>query len=77
MSKRHTTKSRRRARANVLEVRVMSPRIAWFSFLKLAGKLTKVACVLAVLAGIGQSCQLTPFRSVSAMAAGGPQLPAA
>ena len=53
MSKRQTTKTRRRARANVLEVRVMSPRIAWFSFLKLAGKLTKVACILAVLAGIG------------------------
>lgn len=31
----------------------MSPRIAWFSFLKVAAFLTKVACVLAVLTGIG------------------------
>ncbi len=31
----------------------MSPRIAWFGFLKIAGKLTKLACVLAVLVGIG------------------------
>ncbi len=53
MSKRHTSKPRRRTRANVLEVRVMSPRIAWFGFLKLAGKMTKSACILAVLAGIG------------------------
>ena len=53
MSKRHTSKINRRSRANVLEVRVMSPRIAWFSFLKVAGKLTKFACILAVIAGIG------------------------
>ncbi len=53
MSKRHTSKPRRRTRANVLEVRVMSPRIAWLSFLKLAGKLIKFACVLAVIAGVG------------------------
>jgi len=53
MSKRHTSKTRRRTRANVLEVRVMSPRIAWFGFLSLAGKMTKVACGLAVIAGIG------------------------
>ena len=52
MSKRHTSKPRRTQRANVLEVRVMSPRIAWFSFLKLAGTLTKFACILAVLAGM-------------------------
>ncbi|MEO8617247.1 MAG: FtsQ-type POTRA domain-containing protein [Luteolibacter sp.] len=53
MSKRHTSKARRTHRSNVLEVRVMSPRIAWFSFLKLAGKLTKFACLLAVLVGMG------------------------
>ncbi len=53
MSKRHTSKTRSRTRANVLEVRVMSPRIAWFSFLALAGKLTKIACILAVIAGVG------------------------
>ncbi len=31
----------------------MSPRIAWFEFLSLVGKLTKIACFLAVLTGIG------------------------
>jgi hypothetical protein len=53
MSKRATSKPRRRTRSNVLEVRVMSPRIAWFSFLKAVGRLTKFACILAVMAGIG------------------------
>ena len=53
MSKRHTSKPRRRSRSQVLEVRVMSPRIAWCGFLKLAGSLTKIACALAVCAGIG------------------------
>jgi hypothetical protein len=53
MSKRHTSKPRRHKRANVLEVRVMSPRIAWFGFLKFTGKITKIAAVLAVLATIG------------------------
>lgn len=31
----------------------MSPRIAWFGFLKLAGSATKIACILVVLVGIG------------------------
>lgn len=53
MSKRQTSKTRRRQRSKVLEVRVMSPRIAWFGFLRFAGGLLKVACVLAVLTGIG------------------------
>lgn len=53
MFKRHTSKSRRRSHSKVLEVRVMSPRIAWFGFLKFAGGLTKLACVLGVIAGIG------------------------
>lgn len=48
-----TTRNRRHNRQSVLEVRVMSPRIAWFGFLRLLGKLVKVACVLAVLAAIG------------------------
>lgn len=52
MAKRHSTKSRRRTHTNVLEVRVMSPRIAWIKFLRVIGKLTKVACVLAALAGV-------------------------
>ena len=51
--KRKTSKHRRHARQNVLQVRVMSPRIAWFGFLRFAGKLTKLACVLAAIAGIG------------------------
>lgn len=53
MSKRQTSKTRRRQRSKVLEVRVMSPRIAWFGFLRFAGGLLKIACVLAVLTGIG------------------------
>ena len=51
--KRKTSKHRRHPRQSVLEVRVMSPRIAWFGFLKFAGKVAKLACVLAVLTGIG------------------------
>ncbi|RYD19439.1 MAG: FtsQ-type POTRA domain-containing protein [Verrucomicrobiaceae bacterium] len=53
MSKRQTSKTRRRQRSKVLEVRVMSPRIAWFGFLRFAGGLLKIACVLAVITGIG------------------------
>jgi hypothetical protein len=51
--KQKTTRNRRHNHQSVLEVRVMSPRIAWFGFLRLLGKLVKVACVLAALAGIG------------------------
>jgi hypothetical protein len=51
--KRKTSRHRRSSRQSVLEVRVMSPRIAWFGFLGFAMKLTKLACVLAVLGGIG------------------------
>lgn len=53
MSKRTTSKTRRRQRSKVLEVRVMSPRIAWFGFLRFAMKAAKVALVLAVVTGIG------------------------
>ena len=53
MSKHRTSKPRRRSRSKVLEVRVMSPRIAWFNFLKLAGGVLKFACVLAVVTGTG------------------------
>ena len=53
MPKPRTSKPSRRPRSQVLEVRVMSPRIAWFSFLTFAGSLAKIACVLAVLTGIG------------------------
>jgi hypothetical protein len=51
--KHKTTRNRRNSRQSVLEVRVMSPRIAWFGFLRLLGKLAKAACVLAALAGVG------------------------
>jgi hypothetical protein len=50
--KRHST-NRRAQHRNVLEVRVMSPRIAWLGFLRFCGGLAKLACLLAVLAGIG------------------------
>jgi hypothetical protein len=49
--KRKSTK-RRHPHRNVLEVRVMSPRIAWLGFLGYLGVLARVACVVAVLAGI-------------------------
>ncbi len=52
MSRRRTTKPNR-SRPQVLEVRVMSPRIAWLCFLSCAGKLVKLACILAVTTGIG------------------------
>jgi hypothetical protein len=52
MSRRRTTKPNR-SRPQVLEVRVMSPRIAWLRFLSCAGKLVKLACILAVTTGIG------------------------
>lgn len=51
--KHKTTRNRHHNRQSVLEVRVMSPRIAWFGFLRLLFKLVKVACVLAVLGGSG------------------------
>jgi hypothetical protein len=50
--KRKTTK-RRNPHRNVLEVRVMSPRIAWLGIMGFLGVLAKVACVMAVLTGIG------------------------
>lgn len=52
---RSPSHSRKRARQNMLEVRVMSPRIAWIGFLRLLGKLLKFACILAVLTSIGWS----------------------
>lgn len=48
-----TSKPRKRPRSNVLQVRVMSPRIAWFGFLKILGRLTKYAVILAILGAIG------------------------
>ncbi len=51
--KRKTYKHRSLSSQSVLHVRVMSPRIAWFGFLKLVGMFIKIACVLAVLGGAG------------------------
>jgi hypothetical protein len=53
MSKRHTSKVRRHSRSKVLEVRVMSPRIAWLGLLRLTGRTMKFALLLAVVSGIG------------------------
>lgn len=53
MKKRQTSKVRRRSRTSVLEVRVMSPRIAWLGALKFLGGVAKIACLLAVLTAIG------------------------
>jgi hypothetical protein len=53
MSKKKSSKPRRRKHTSILQVRVVSPRIVWFEFLKYAGKLTKLACILAVVTGIG------------------------
>ena len=52
MIKRQTSKVHRRSRSKVLEVRVMSPRIAWFKFLWLAGGFMKIACVVAAITGV-------------------------
>ena len=51
--KNKSTASRRHSRQNVLQVRVMTPRIAWLGFLGFFGSLTKLACVVAVLAALG------------------------
>jgi len=51
--KRKTSRTRHRSRPSVLEVRVMSPRIAWHGFTRLLGRLFRLACLLAVLGGIG------------------------
>lgn len=50
--KRHTTRVRR-SPGKVLEVRVMSPRIAWFEFLKFFRGLAKLTGILALLALTG------------------------
>lgn len=47
------TANRRLHHRNVLEVRVMSPRIAWFGLLRFFAVLAKLACLAAVLTGIG------------------------
>jgi len=51
--RRKTSKTRHRTRPSVLEVRVMSPRIAWHGFTRMLGGLLRLALLLAVLGGIG------------------------
>ena len=51
--KNKSTSSRRHSRQNVLQVRVMTPRIAWLGLLGFFGSLAKLACVFAILAAIG------------------------
>jgi POTRA domain, FtsQ-type len=53
MANHSTRKSRRANRARVLEVRVMSPRIAWLKTLRVAGQLAKFTAILGVLAALG------------------------
>ncbi len=53
MAAKRTSKPRRSSRSKVLEVRVMSPRIAWLGLLSLIGKSAKFACIAAAVAGIG------------------------
>ncbi|MFD0895085.1 FtsQ-type POTRA domain-containing protein [Luteolibacter ambystomatis] len=50
--KRRTTNSRQNSRMKRLEVRVMSPRIAWFGFLRACGKSAKLLAALALLGGL-------------------------
>lgn len=67
MSKSRTRNNRNRQRPHVLEVRVMSPRIAWFGFMKIMAKLMKHACILAAVVGIGwgiwQGIQLAFYKN--------------
>ncbi len=52
MAKKKTNHARR-PHSKVLEVRVMSPRIAWLRFLKVTCSFAKYACILAVVVGLG------------------------
>ncbi|MFT3990969.1 MAG: FtsQ-type POTRA domain-containing protein [Luteolibacter sp.] len=51
--KRQTTKVRRHSRSQVLEVRVMSRRIAWFTCLRFLKHGMKFAVILAILGAAG------------------------
>lgn len=53
MFKRRTSNARQRSRMKRLEVRVMSPRIAWFGFLRLCGRGAKILLVLGLAATAG------------------------
>ena len=49
---RHTT-THRHPRHSVLEVRVMSPRLVWLGLRKFISRVVKLACLLALLGGLG------------------------
>jgi hypothetical protein len=51
--KRNTTRHHRTTRQNVLHLRVVSPRIVWFGFLRYTGGVFKLALLLAALGGLG------------------------
>jgi cell division septal protein FtsQ len=53
MFKRRTSRVRQCSRMKRLEVRVMSPRIAWFGFLRLFRRSLKLAFFLALLGALG------------------------
>jgi hypothetical protein len=54
---KRTSKVRKRPQSQALQVRVITPRIAWVRFLRLLGRLTKFALVLAALAAVGIGIQ--------------------
>lgn len=49
---KRTSKVRKHPRAKVLRVRMMTPRIAWIGLLRLVGRLTRTALVMAALAAV-------------------------
>ena len=51
--KNNTSRKHRQNREMMLQVDVMSPRIAWLGFIRFLGTLVKLACLLAVLVAIG------------------------
>ena len=51
--KRNTTRHHRTTHQNVLHLRVVSPRILWFGFLRYTGGVFKLAALLAALGGLG------------------------
>lgn len=62
--KRQTSKLRRHSRSQILEVRVMSPRIAWFGCLKFLKGTGKVLAILALLGGLGWGIRVGVQRAL-------------
>ncbi len=55
MFKRRTSKVRSRRQVQMLMANVMSPRIAWFGFLRVCGQLCKGGLILGAVAGVAWS----------------------